>query len=276
MFGIARHRAFTDKGFCPRTSLALSRGPKPSTPTLYLCGGLQSSGSTLVSWCFLQRADMSGVLDAYNDVLPWFDPQGRTDLLWCKTTIGCFRLIEVIRHFQDCGWNVPPLLIVRDVRKVWASLVGKTYGLNGLTAEDPPLRLRFRRFLSDWELFRDEGWPILRYESLVADPKKTLRQACQDLALPWDDGMVRWPKAPRTSPAPRTGTEPSGPPAATVCGKRSTVMSSTSPPRWSPPRTGNGWRKSSASSTRLITIPVPWKFPPPGTTAPLVSFRDST
>jgi hypothetical protein len=166
-------------------------------PTLYLCGGLQSSGSTLVSWCFLQRSDMNGVLDAYNDVLPWFDPQGRTDLLWCKTTIGCFRLIEVIQHFQDCGWNVPPLLIVRDVRKVWASLVGKSYGLNGLTAEDPPLRLRFRRFLSDWELFRDEKWPILRYESLVADPESTLRQACQDLALPWDDGMVRWPKAPQ-------------------------------------------------------------------------------
>ena len=35
--------------------------------TLYLCGGLQSSGTTLVSWCFLQRADMNGALDADND-----------------------------------------------------------------------------------------------------------------------------------------------------------------------------------------------------------------
>ena len=40
------------------------------TNVLYLCGGLQSSGSTLVSWCFLQRPDMDGVLDADSDLLP--------------------------------------------------------------------------------------------------------------------------------------------------------------------------------------------------------------
>ena len=42
------------------------------TPTrqLYLCAGLQSSGSTLVSWAFLQRADMDGVVDARFDMLP--------------------------------------------------------------------------------------------------------------------------------------------------------------------------------------------------------------
>ena len=166
-------------------------------PTLYLCGGLQSSGSTLASWCFLQRSDMNGVLDAGNDMLPWFDPRGCTNPLWCKTTIGCFRLIELVHYFEDYGWNVRPLLIVRDVRKVWASLVEKPYGRNGVTAEDPPLRLRLRRFLSDWELFRDQGWPILRYESLLVDPERTLRQACKDLDLPWEDGMMRWPKSPQ-------------------------------------------------------------------------------
>jgi len=140
---------------------------------------------------------MRGVLDADNDMLPWFDPQGRRDLLWYKTTISCFRLIEVQQHFQDYGWNVRPLLILRDVRKVWASLVEKPYGANGITAEDPPLRLRLRRFLSDWELFRDQGWPILRYESLVVDPETTLREACHGLDLPWDDGMVQWPKSPQ-------------------------------------------------------------------------------
>jgi hypothetical protein len=41
-------------------------GPK----TLYLCGAPQSSGSSLISWCFLQRGDTDGVLDARNDLLP--------------------------------------------------------------------------------------------------------------------------------------------------------------------------------------------------------------
>ena len=41
--------------------------------TLILCGGLQSGGTTLVSYCFLQRADTDGVLDADNDLLPALD-----------------------------------------------------------------------------------------------------------------------------------------------------------------------------------------------------------
>ncbi len=63
-----------------------------------------------------------------------------------------------------------------------------------ITAEDPPLRLRFRRFKEDWELFQAKGWPILRYESLWDDHEGTLREACQRLALPWDDSMVHWTK----------------------------------------------------------------------------------
>ena len=87
-------------------------------------------------------------------------------LAWCKTTISSFRLSELASHYEDEGWTVTPLLIVRDVRDTWASLLTKPYGMNGFTAEDPPLRLRFRRFKEDWELFRAKGWPILRYESL--------------------------------------------------------------------------------------------------------------
>jgi len=162
--------------------------------TLYLCGGLQSSGSTLVSWCFLQRSDMNGVLDGDSDILPELDLQVRDDLLWHKTTISSFRLNEVVQYFEDYGWHVRPLLIIRDVRKGWALLAGKPYGINGVTAEDPPLRLRLRRFLSDWELFRDRGWPILRYESLLTDPEGTLRRTCEGLHLPWDEGMVWWRK----------------------------------------------------------------------------------
>jgi len=140
---------------------------------------------------------MNGVLDADNDMLPWCDPRSHTDPVWYKTTISSFRLSEIVEHFQDYGWRVRPLLVVRDVRKVWASLVEKPYGINGITAEDPPLRQRLRRFLSDWKLFRDQEWPILRYESLLSDPEATLRRACEDLDLAWDEGMTRWPKSPQ-------------------------------------------------------------------------------
>ena len=83
---------------------------------------LQSSGSSLVSWCFLQRADTDGVLDANNDVI--CDPPASLDsrYAWYKTTIGSFRLTEQVDCARAAGYEVRPLLVVRDVRAVWASL----------------------------------------------------------------------------------------------------------------------------------------------------------
>ena len=162
--------------------------------TLYLCGGLQSSGSTLVSWCFLQRPDMDGVLDAPFDSLPVVPQLHNGDRPWCKFTIACFRFADVKQHLEDDGWTIRPLLVARDLRAVFNSLVHKKYGRNGTTADDPPLRLRLRRFHEDWQLFRDQSWPILRYEDFAAAPVPTLRAACESLGLPWDDAMVTWPK----------------------------------------------------------------------------------
>ena len=137
---------------------------------------------------------MDGVLDGEYDLLPRIAPNLGRPLAWYKTTISSFRLSELTSHYEDEGWTVSPLLIVRDVRDTWASLLTKPYGVNGFTAEDPPLRLRFRRFKEDWELFRAEGWPILRYESLWEDHERILRETCQQLALPWDDSMLYWTK----------------------------------------------------------------------------------
>jgi hypothetical protein len=162
--------------------------------TLCVCGGLQGSGATLVSWCFLQRPDMNGVLDGDNDLLPWITQPSKGERVWYKTTVSCFRLSELVEHFEDYGWEVRPLLVVRDVRRAWASLLTKPCTRNGITAEDPPLRLRFRRFLADWELFRQKGWPILRFESFVADPRQSLRQTCGKLGLDWEEDMLQWPK----------------------------------------------------------------------------------
>jgi hypothetical protein len=91
-------------------------------------------------------------------------------------------------------WEPEPVLIVRDVRAAYASLRRKSYGFNGLTAEEPPLRLRFRRFLLDWQLFRERDWPVVAYEDVIRDPVRTLRQACRLLRLPYDPAMVSWPK----------------------------------------------------------------------------------
>src|SRR3954470_4652356 len=124
---------------------------------LILCGGLQSSGSTLISYCFLQRGDTNGVLDADNDLLPALDPALARPFAWYKTTISSFRLSEIAQHYRDAGWDVRTLLVLRDLRAVWASLHNKSYGRNGITAEAPPLRLRIRRFIEDWRTAQANG-----------------------------------------------------------------------------------------------------------------------
>jgi Sulfotransferase family len=166
----------------------------PTDKTLILCAGLQSSGTTLVSYCFLQRGDTDGVLDADNDLLPSLDPQLARPIAWYKTTISCFRLSEIARHYCDAGWHVRPLLVLRDLRAVWASLIKKEYGRNGITAEDPPLRLRVRRFVDDWRNRAATNTVVFRYEDFVAAPDATLQSLCERLSLPWDTSMLTWPK----------------------------------------------------------------------------------
>ncbi len=162
---------------------------------MILCAGLQSGGTTLISWCFLQRQDTNGVLDMPHDVLQTSFEEVREPIVWVKMTISAFSWIDVRDLLTDLGWNPEPLLIVRDVRTAYASLMTKDYGINGTTAEDPPLRMRLRRFLRDWEMFRAKGWPILKFEDLIEGERATLQRVCCALALPWDEGMITWPKS---------------------------------------------------------------------------------
>lgn len=172
----------------------MNRGALAQDRQLFLAAGMQSGGTTLVSWCFLQRNDMDGVLDLRPDILEPL-PETRAKYAWAKATIASFRHQEIAEYYRWQGWEIRPLLIVRDVSDIYASLSRKWYGIDGTTAEDPPLRLRLLRFLNDWKEFHRNAWPILRYESLVEDPEKTLRKACRSMDLPWDDGMIAWPKS---------------------------------------------------------------------------------
>jgi hypothetical protein len=163
---------------------------------LILCAGLQSGGTTLISWCFLQRRDTNGVLDTPSDLIqPRFE-RVTEPIVWVKQTIASFRWLDLCETYRDLGWEPEPLLVVRDVRAAYSSLIRKSYGVNGTTAEDPPLRMRFRRFLRDWDLFRAHGWPIIKFEDLIRDHRATLAKACKELSLPWDEGMISWPKVP--------------------------------------------------------------------------------
>lgn len=128
-------------------------------------------------------------------MLPVIPVRLAAPLAWCKFTIACFRMSEVIDHFKAEGWEPRPLLVVRDARSVFNSLITKSYGRNGTTADDPPLRLRLQRFLEDWQLFQDKGLPILRYEDLADDAVATLQKSCEQLGLPYDDAMNTWPKS---------------------------------------------------------------------------------
>jgi hypothetical protein len=167
----------------------------PAGKTLILCAGLQSSGTTLISYCFLQRSDTDGVLDAEYDLLPALDSRLARPYAWYKTTISCFRLSEIARHYRDAGWDVRPILVMRDLRAVWASLRKKAYGRNGITAEDPPLRMRVRRFIDDWRNVESSGGAKVRYEDFLTDPAITLKRACNHLGIPSDDAMLTWPKS---------------------------------------------------------------------------------
>jgi hypothetical protein len=171
----------------------------PDKMEMILCSGLQSGGTTLVSWCFLQRADMSGTLDMWTEGLQLM-PYVNTTYGWCKMTISCFRWQDVADFYADQGWTLKPLLVVRDVRSVYASLRVKPYGINGTTAQDPPLKIRFKRFFRDWEQFRANDWPIIRYESLITEPEETLKQSCSQLGIPWHEDMLTWPKSPSEIP----------------------------------------------------------------------------
>jgi len=165
-----------------------------SAQTVILATGLQSSGSTLLSWCFLQRPDMNGTLDGDTDLVPLLPDGISTPFVWYKTTISCFTLAEQITTLEDAGYQVRPLLVVRDVRAVWMSLMTKPYGRNGVTAEDPPLRLRFRRFLDSWRDAGKQHIPVFRFEDLLARPEESLKLLCGQLNLPWRQAMMDWPK----------------------------------------------------------------------------------
>ncbi len=184
---------------------AETSGDGGQKPILYLCAGTQSSGSTLISWCFLQRADMDGILDQRGDILPALTPRAAHPYAWCKFTVNCFRLSEAMAYAADEGWDVRPLLVVRDVRAVLNSLLVKSYGRNGTTGEEPPLRLRLRRFKEDWETARRENWPMLQYEQFIHQPEQTLRDACAAMGLAWDEGMLHWPKQKSSILAPIHG-----------------------------------------------------------------------
>ena len=180
---------------------------KTASRRMILCAGLQCGGTTLISWCFLQRRDTNGVLDMPNDVIQTSFEEAKEPILWVKQTVGAFRWLDVYETYRDLGLNPEPLLIVRDMRTTYSSLMKKHYGINGTTAEDPPFRMRFRRFLYDWELFRTNGWPIIKFEDFIREHRAVLMQACADLSLPWDEGMISWPKKLSEIPYGRGGQE---------------------------------------------------------------------
>lgn len=168
---------------------------KVSRPrTLYLCAGMQSSGSTLVSWCFLQRHDLDGIFDMENALIHQDFSRVMTNPAWLKMTIGSFSLTEMVSLYEAQGWVVKPLLVQRDLSSTYRSLRDKPYGFDGATGDEPPLFIRIQRYLADLNAAHTKKWPILKYEVLIRDPKGELRRICDLLGLPWDEAMATWPK----------------------------------------------------------------------------------
>ena len=158
--------------------------------TMILASGLQSGGTTLVSSCFLKHPDLDGVLDMASDRIEVNLSRVSTSLTWVKMTTVAFSWQEVAEVYAIEGFEVYPLLIVRNPFDAWASLKNKWYGLNSTTAEDPPLFLRFRRFLHDWQFFMQKGYPIIQFESFISNPEQALKRACKSLPIEFHSGML--------------------------------------------------------------------------------------
>jgi predicted O-methyltransferase YrrM len=172
-------------------SLVLRRTSKPRT--LVLCGGMQSSGSTLVSMCFLQRDDLDGVYDLDNPLIQQDFSRVFTTTAWVKMTIGSFRLRELMDLYKGQGWFVRPMLVYRDPEEIMTSLKSKWYGLDGCTGDDPPLYIRFTRYMADVEDAHKMNWCVLNYSDLIKEPKMALDSACKQLGFIWDPRMMEWP-----------------------------------------------------------------------------------
>lgn len=177
-----------------------------SARKMYLCGGMQSSGSTLVSMCFLQRDDMDGVYDMDNALIQQDFSRVTTGNVWVKMTIGAFGLAEVAGFYRAQGWDVRPMMVSRDPAAVILSLSSKDYGFDGTTADEPPLFIRLRRYLRDLSDARRHSWPILGYEDLCRSPEDELASTCDALGLAWEPAMCSWPKQPAEFAYPSVGS----------------------------------------------------------------------
>ena len=140
------------------------------------------------------------MLDADNDLLPaeklstrnWARPFANASTRRRSAVFGWVKSRSIIA-MQDgtCG----RCLCSATCGRFGHSLRKKSYGRNGITAEDPPLRLRVRRFIDDWRSAAATGTVLMRYEDFVKTPESTLQQVCYQLGLPWDPAMLVWPKA---------------------------------------------------------------------------------
>lgn len=184
-------------------TLILQRVERPRT--LYLCGGMQSSGTTLVSMCFLQRDDMDGVYDMDNPFIQQDFSKVFTKRVWVKMTIGSFRLAELVNLYSAQGWDVRPILVIRNEGEILASLKNKWYGLDGCTGDDPPLLVRLLRYRHDIQDCADLGWTKLDYAELIERPEEALRSSCVSMGLEWDPRMSDWSVDPTAFAYPSDG-----------------------------------------------------------------------
>ncbi len=157
---------------------------------MILATGLQSGGTTVVSGAFLKHPDLDGILDMASDRIDTNLRLVNSPVTWVKMTTISFTWREVAEIYQMQGYDIHPLMIVRNPYDVWASLKTKWYGINSVTAEDPPLVLRFRRFLSDWNWFRKQNKTIICFEEFILNPVQTLETACKSLPIEYIESLV--------------------------------------------------------------------------------------
>ena len=112
---------------------------------------------------------------------------------WCCKSTHMIRHVALVRHHRPAAKFI---LMVRDGRDVAVSARQSifnrysAYYAARLWSEEQRIGIYWLNRLSDREI------RLLRYEDLLAEPRKTVESLCSFLDIPFQDGMLRYYETP--------------------------------------------------------------------------------
>lgn len=146
---------------------------------LRLLIGLQSGGSSLLSYCICRHSKVQGVFDGFHDRLISVNFLEANSINFIKFTCASYSPSEVISYYESAGYAVSAVILTRSLDEVYQSLKTKPYGYSSVYSDFPPLFIRFLRFTSfATGLFNVENQKIkfVDYDEFLKKPRHCLEE----------------------------------------------------------------------------------------------------